>query len=236
MNVKKICGILIVILFALIVLVFSACGEKDDAVSDREIEAQTEAMQEEEEEEVVVEIIGFENGSTGLSIGDKGPAGGIIFYINPNAEEDGWEYMEMAPLVTMWEGKAHGGRGLAVGEPAQNKEIGAGLDNTLAIYATYGDNEPYQDFDDYAAKLCLELIIQVNGDIFEDWFLPSKHEMGALINNLYFRGLIDLSDGRYWTSTEDSTNFSWAQVIGTRMGLTEVNKFTPAFVIAVRRF
>lgn len=31
------------------------------------------------------------------NIGDTGPAGGLIFYINPNYETDGWRYLEAAP-------------------------------------------------------------------------------------------------------------------------------------------
>jgi len=31
------------------------------------------------------------------SIGDTGPAGGIIFYVNQNYEDDGWMYLEAAP-------------------------------------------------------------------------------------------------------------------------------------------
>jgi Beta-L-arabinofuranosidase, GH127 len=31
-------------------------------------------------------------------VGDTGPAGGLIFYVNPNAAADGWRYLEAAPV------------------------------------------------------------------------------------------------------------------------------------------
>ena len=31
-------------------------------------------------------------------IGDTGPAGGLIFYVNPNYAVDGWRYLEAAPF------------------------------------------------------------------------------------------------------------------------------------------
>ena len=30
--------------------------------------------------------------------GDVGPAGGYIFYVNPNSAKDGWRYLEAAPF------------------------------------------------------------------------------------------------------------------------------------------
>ena len=32
------------------------------------------------------------------SVGDAGPAGGIIFYVNPNYDDDGWMYLEAAHI------------------------------------------------------------------------------------------------------------------------------------------
>ena len=34
----------------------------------------------------------------GYALGDTGPAGGLIFYENPNAAADGWRYLEAAPF------------------------------------------------------------------------------------------------------------------------------------------
>ncbi|MGP1418395.1 MAG: hypothetical protein ACTTJZ_01100 [Sphaerochaetaceae bacterium] len=31
----------------------------------------------------------------GYSVGEYGPAGGRILYINPNADADGWKYLEV---------------------------------------------------------------------------------------------------------------------------------------------
>ena len=36
--------------------------------------------------------------AAGYALGDTGPAGGFIFYENPNYAADGWRYLEAAPF------------------------------------------------------------------------------------------------------------------------------------------
>ncbi len=59
--------------------------------------------------------------------GDIGPAGGFIFYVNPNSAADGWRYLEAAPFDQSAGAKwgcfrrvIDGARGTAVGTGRQN--------------------------------------------------------------------------------------------------------------------
>jgi len=108
---------------------------------------------------------------------DIGPAGGWIFYINPNYRTDGWRYLEAAPFDQGTSGFWSTTNGLVGGTSAG---IGTGAANTSAIVAwliTQGDNGR-------PAQLCNDLSITNNGIIYDDWFLPSKDELWQMCWNL----------------------------------------------------
>lgn len=64
------------------------------------------------------------------SIGDKGAAGGKIFYINPHYKSDSWHYLEVEPVSTEarfeW-----GSNGTKI--KGTKKGIGTGQKNTTKI-------------------------------------------------------------------------------------------------------
>ena len=93
------------------------------------------------------------------SIGDTGPAGGIVFY-DKGSYSDGWRYLEAAPSGYESYGK-WGGYGTSV--DGTSKGIGTGKANTEAIVKKLGSG-------DYAAKFCYDL--ELGG--YDDWFLPSQ--------------------------------------------------------------
>ena len=132
---------------------------------------------------------------------DTGPAGGWIFYINPNAEKDGWKYLECAPKSTEFENKVWGGESLIL-KGADGYAIGTGKQNTIDIINAFGDAEPYHNRPDYAAKLCSDLVF--GG--YEDWFLPSEKEMEEVKKNLYLMNYGDFELEKYWTSTDFSSS------------------------------
>ena len=60
--------------------------------------------------------------TAGYAVGDVGPAGGFVFYENPNFAADGWRYLEAAPFDQSAGAKwgcfrraIEGARGTAVG-------------------------------------------------------------------------------------------------------------------------
>jgi uncharacterized repeat protein (TIGR02543 family) len=169
-----------------------------------------------------------------------GPAGGLVFYENPNWESDGWRYLEAAPSGwytgdTDSQGAYSGNNDPfyqwgAVGdyyivEPsAQDTSIGSGEINTYRIvnyhdtlwtrFPENGDyyivpTNYYEDNDGtVAAKVCYEYAIEVNGELFDDWFLPSRDELHEMYKHLNQQNLGDLFNS-YWSSSESSASWAW---------------------------
>jgi len=136
-------------------------------------------------------------------IGDTGPAGGTVFY-DKGAVTDGWRYIETAPESTVWSAKPWGGMNEnSIGVLAS--AVGTGSDNTDNIIETLGDEEPYQDRSDYAAKLCSDLVVTYDGIVYDNWHLPSIEELLTMYQALGNDFVIYLS--MLWSSTEYSSNF-----------------------------
>ena len=136
-------------------------------------------------------------------IGDTGPAGGLIFYVD-EANAFAWTYLEAAPkneefTSTEWADES----GWLVGQDAQGTAIGDGEDNTEAIVTAY-DNNP-DVIDGYAAQVCYQLTVTNNDETYNDWFLPSRDELSAIYENLQDRTspLGDFEDYQYWSSSEE---------------------------------
>jgi hypothetical protein len=139
---------------------------------------------------------------------DTGPAGGLIFYINPNAETDGWLYLECAPSSTEWTSKEWGKYGTSVG--GTGTAIGTGKNNTALITAKLNEAPAESD---RAAQLCDAL--SHNG--YDDWFLPSRDELNLMYINLKQQGVGGLANDYYWSSseyTQYSSGGAWVQGFG----------------------
>jgi hypothetical protein len=127
--------------------------------------------------------------------GDTGPAGGFIFYKNPNSAADGWRYLEAAPVDQSAGAKwgcfrraITGSRGTAVGTGKKNTE------EMLAACPERGT----------AADMCANY--SLNG--VRGWFLPSRDELALMYRNLKATGVADfraegLADNCvYWSSSQ----------------------------------
>jgi len=108
---------------------------------------------------------------------DRGPAGGRIFYINPNYDDDGWMYLEALPEekdnVSRW-WIPFGGVKEEIGTTSS---IGDGLENT-GLIMEWVESETANDAP--AAEYCSNL--KYGG--YDDWFLPSHGEMMKMRKNL----------------------------------------------------
>ncbi len=162
-------------------------------------------------------------------IGDTGPAGGKIFYVNENYETDDWRYLEAAP--TEHEQDARWGANLKM---ATSTDIGTGRANTELIVA---ETEGY-DRDigtEYAAKICSEFVL--NG--YDDWFLPSRDELDALYQHRNkVGGFVEQphTNTIYWSSSA-STQYvilAWGQDDHGQSG--RLNKGSSLTVRPVRSF
>jgi len=135
-----------------------------------------------------------------LAPGDVGPAGGLIFYVNPNFATDGWRYLEAAPFDQSsgapWGCFRHSIAG------ARGTAVGAGKQNTADIIASCSDAQS-------AAALCANL--SLNG--VTGWFLPSRDELALMYANLQATGVSDFGARRadnfsYWASTQATTDMA----------------------------
>lgn len=138
---------------------------------------------------------------SGYVIGDTGPAGGLIFYENPNYSSDGWRYLEAAPYDQSAGAKwgcfrnaIPGARGTAIGTGKQNTQ------DMLTACAEPGT----------AAQLCANL--SVNG--VRGWFLPSRDELALMYQNLKAKGAGDFKDAgiadnfEYWASSQQTADMA----------------------------
>ena len=168
----------------------------------------------------------------GLSIGDT-YQGGIIFYLDAS----GCHGLIAAPgdqsTGIRWYAGTFGFT------QAKGDGIYAGKANTSIIIAAQvaiGD-----DVNNYAARLCNELIIFEGGTAYGDWYLPSKYELNLMYENIGQGNALGLgnvgnfSSSFYWSSTEVDSNPAWSQFFnnGDQFG---PNKNEAADVRAVRAF
>ena len=131
--------------------------------------------------------------STTYNIGDRGPAGGIVFYDKGN-NTGGWRYLEAAPVdlgPVVYQTRSFTAREI---EGDSGRGVGRGRYNTEFIIAAHRGNN-----DGFGAALCDSY--EFNG--FTDWFLPSRDELSYMYRNLFMKGLGNFRDARYWSSSEE---------------------------------
>lgn len=161
------------------------------------------------------------------SIGETGPAGGIVIYENPNNFES-WHYIETAPVDIS---------GVFNWAPNSNitfinsTEFGQGLPNTESIFNLYGSSS------NYAAKMA----INWNYNSYTDWVLPSLNELKKIKEIMFNQNIGNLShETIYWSSSED-INYpinAWT----VKMSMTNQNIYTTNLksqnfkIRAIRRF
>ncbi|HYN08937.1 MAG TPA: beta-L-arabinofuranosidase domain-containing protein [Vicinamibacterales bacterium] len=163
------------------------------------------------------------------AMGDVGPAGGFIFYDNPNHAKDGWRYLEAAPFDQSAGARWGCFRQLIAG--ARGTAVGTGKQNTADMLAACA--EPGT-----AAHLCANLTL--NG--VRGWFLPSRDELALMYRNLRTTGAAHFQDTgltdnfTYWTSSQNTADMA-AHVDFADLGrLHGDDKDFPRRVRAIRAF
>jgi hypothetical protein len=137
------------------------------------------------------------------AVGDKGPAGGIIFFVKANYAS-GWRYLEAAPGDLnyklpwgVWDGLEYLPDTLATSE-----DVGSGRHNTELIAI-----DKLKGLLPTAAVACTNL--DFNG--FKDWFLPSKGELELMYRVLSKNPEAGFQNGAYWSSTQSTVGAAWFQ-------------------------
>ncbi|MFH1830609.1 MAG: Ig-like domain-containing protein [Pseudomonadota bacterium] len=166
---------------------------------------------------------------------DNGPAGGWIFYVNPNYPVDSWKYLEAAPSDQAADIQWYNGTYVSTG--AAGTALGTGQSNTTNIVTVQGAGN-------YAAQLCDDLAVGV----YNDWFLPSKDELNKIYINLVsgtdehgvpYTPVGGLVTTNYWSSSEyslSSATDAWFQGFYNGSQTFFDKSFCCFNVRAVRRF
>jgi len=166
---------------------------------------------------------------------ETGPAGGKIFYVNPNASTDGWTYLEIAPAdavaghVTWDSGYFTRNLNMETGTA-----IGTGRTNTLYIVDKLTSTSP--NVTGQAAQKCDEYSV----NDYTDWFMPSKDEI-QLWTNIFTpaeQSALGIYAKTYWTSSEQTgseIDRVYLQDITGNESITR-SKVDTYYVRAIRRF
>jgi hypothetical protein len=154
---------------------------------------------------VAVEDNGAWNGAVtsvelhqGYDVGDRGPAGGWISFIDTANIYDQWSYLEAAPADST---QTYAWSNVTDSTAGTSMELGTGKANNEAILAQAGHSGS-------AAQYTAEL--ESGG--FTDWFLPSLRELELLHANLHGAdpAVGFFTGGTYWSSSEVDSETAYA--------------------------
>lgn len=161
-------------------------------------------------------------------VGDTGPAGGIIFYVNPNSKADKWTYLEVGKSDVSDQGTYEFKWGATGEECGTGEKTGDGLNNTKKLS---GKGSSYQAASAVYGK-------DLYGNKYKDWFIPSKGEIKLLYESIKSGELYPeyFSPGFYWSSSECSDSSAWKIELLGRDSYGEEPRTSLCRVRPVRRF
>ena len=157
-------------------------------------------------------------------IGNIGPAGGIIFFVDEDDEYPDFDYMEMNAGYNGLGDYAFGyyrdsdnGTNSVVGTETG---IGTGRSNTEKLVAAMGDIAYLEESGSKKGLYAAKVVQDSRQGGYDDWFLPSKDELNLMYENIAGPNLCALSGYNYWSSSEFNEGRAWVQffVDGTQNG------------------
>jgi hypothetical protein len=168
-------------------------------------------------------------------VGDTGPGGGIIFFVDRHDEYAGFTYLEVAPVGVevsnrQWAQSTPTNYTNTLVTGADSTALGGGYQNTLDIIAQGNTNAAT-----CAARYCDTLVSGGQSD----WYLPSLGEL-KLINevvnvNKSLGGFTYLGD--YYSSSETIYSSSaWGMTLPTGQMSTIGKDSTGVYIRPMRRF
>ena len=169
--------------------------------------------------------------SVRYKVGDTGPGGGIIFYVDRFNEYSEFTYLELSPsyehIQRAWATNVNSNQTTATAG-GESRALGAGYQNTLNIVAQTGNVAAT-----CAAAYCADLVSGGQSD----WYLPSVAEIKMVHNVAYHNlGISGFGLGTYWSSTESTASTAWGQYFDGRTHNVSTSKSTANQVAPVRRF
>ncbi len=163
-------------------------------------------------------------------IGDTGPGGGHIFFVDYNDQYTGFDYLEAAPQLCEGASKrwsSDTANSLVAVNGWAARAVGAGKANSAAMIANGATS---YTADTSGAASFAEASTCGSKD---DWFLGSLGEMKLMYDNL--QGVGGFASGLYWSSSENDATSAWHQVFYG--GYQDDNsKMTTGYVRPVRAF
>src|SRR5690554_5516449 len=153
-------------------------------------------------------VVNATSGGSTLAIGDS-YQGGIIFWLDATGQHGLIAATADQSTGIQWYNGTYRYTGTA------GDGLYAGAMNTAMIVATQmADNQSGS----FAAKVCADYSVTVDGVTYGDWYLPSKEELDLMYQN---KATIDATAGVnggsgfasdfYWSSTEANNSTAWAQ-------------------------
>jgi hypothetical protein len=118
-------------------------------------------------------------------------AGGIVFYIDSTGQHG----LVCAPSD---QGFFQWGCQFNTNISGTSTAFGTGMANTLAIVNGCSQRP-------IAASVCNDLVL--NG--YDDWYLPSRDELGLMYQNLKTQNLGNFSNTWYWSSSQFDSLIAW---------------------------
>ena len=199
-------------------------------------------------------ISNISSGNFKYKIGDRGPAGGWIFFVDRFNDYPTFDYLEAAPeiagsdilwatstvtcydesdaLINCQSGSIFRNANRK-GDQLLSQNVGMGLANTKAIVARHDAGSIPKSA--YAAGLADSYSTVVNGVKFDDWFLPSAGEEQLMYTNLEQADVVQFSHYDDWSSSEVESDTAWYPDYDAALR-TGANKFFTNAVRAVRAF
>ncbi len=189
-------------------------------------------------------------------IGDTGPGGGIIFFVDYNDEYATYDYLEAAPADAAYASTATGAWATSVAQcgataPQTTSCLAAtiytetdvalatirglhrglfgGKAATAAIVARHDAGSAVKNT--YAAGVADDYV--ANGK--SDWWLPSRNELSKMQENLNEKGVGGFASDNYWSSSENVADVAWSQGFGGGLQLSN-DKSATYYVRPVRAF
>jgi hypothetical protein len=126
--------------------------------------------------------------------------GGIVFYVYDNGQHGLIAATADQSAGIIWYNgtnrvTATAGDGLRAGE----------MNSSVQVSAQIADNQA----GNFAAKICADYAVTVDGILYGDWYLPSKYELNLLrVQQAVVGGIFPVT---YWSSTEISSTGAWVQ-------------------------
>ena len=132
-------------------------------------------------------------------VGDIGPGGGFIFFVDHYDQYPGFTYLEAAPsdiAPVVWCDKSTTSVPAVAGLVAN--AVGKGQANTTAMLGICASG---------AANAADSYLTVTKSD----WFLPSEGELMLMYTNLLQAGVGGFANNFYWSSTECGSDCAWIQ-------------------------